>query len=83
MRSTPPDFLAIGHATRDLLPGGAWRLGGSVTFAAVTAQRLGMRPAIVTSAPPDVLAALRDALPGVPLATVPSSSATTFENIYV
>lgn len=78
-----PDFLAIGHATRDLLPDGSWRLGGSVTFAARTAQRLGLRPAVVTSAPADVLAALRAALPGVPIANVPTSEATTFENIYL
>ena len=45
-----PDFLAIGHVTRDLLPDGSWRLGGTVAFAALTAARLGLRPAIVTSA---------------------------------
>lgn len=78
-----PDFLAIGHATRDLLPGGTWRLGGSVTFAARTAQRLGLRPAVVTSGPQDVLATLRATLPGVPVASVASPTATTFENIYL
>jgi len=78
-----PDFLAIGHATRDLLPDGSWRLGGSVTFAARTAQQLGMRPAVVTSATADVLAALRETLPGVPIASVPAPEATSFENIYL
>lgn len=77
-----PDFLAIGHITRDLLPDGSWRLGGTVTFAALTAARLGLRPAIVTSAPSDVLAALDAILPDIPLSVVPSDDATTFENIY-
>ena len=77
-----PEFVVIGHATRDLLPGGGWRLGGTVTFAALTAQRLGLRVGVVTSGPPDVLAALAAALPGVALATIPSAEATTFENIY-
>ncbi len=77
-----PDFLAIGHITRDLLPDGSWRLGGSVTYAALTAVRLGLRAAIVTSAPQDVLAALNTVLPDIPLSTIPSAEATTFENHY-
>lgn len=80
--SDVPDFVAIGHATRDLLPDGGWRLGGTVTFAALTAQRLGLRAAILTSGPPDLLAALRAALPGVALAYLPAPAATTYENVY-
>lgn len=80
--SERPDFLAIGHITRDLLPDGSWRLGGAVTYAALTAARLGLRPAIVTSGPPDVLAALDAVLPDISLSIVPSVEATTFENIY-
>ena len=78
-----PDFLAVGHVTRDLLPDGTWRLGGTVTFAALTAARLGLHAAIVTSAPPDVLAALDAVLPDVALSIVPSDTATTFENTYL
>ncbi|HEY1387723.1 MAG TPA: PfkB family carbohydrate kinase [Ktedonobacterales bacterium] len=77
-----PDFLAIGHVTRDLLPDGSWRLGGTVTYAALTAARLGLRAAIVTSAPADVVATLDVVLPDIPLSVVPSVEATTFENIY-
>ena len=80
--SERPDFLAIGHITRDLLPDGSWRLGGAGTYAARTAARLGLRPAIVTSGPPDVLAALDAVLPDISLSIVPSVEATTFENIY-
>ncbi len=77
-----PEFLIIGHVTRDLLPGGGWRLGGTVTFAALTAQRLGMRAAVVTSGPPDVVEALHRLAPDIPVIAVPSADATTFENIY-
>ncbi|MGZ3601301.1 MAG: PfkB family carbohydrate kinase [Ktedonobacterales bacterium] len=77
-----PEFLVIGHVTRDLLPDGHWRLGGTVTFAVITAQRLGMRAAIVTSGPPDVIEALQRLAPDIPIATVPCPDATTFENIY-
>ena len=77
-----PDLLLIGHASRDQLPDGGWRLGGTVTYAAAAAMRLGLRPAVVTSGPRELIAALEAALPGVPLAVVPAQSATTFENVY-
>jgi sugar/nucleoside kinase (ribokinase family) len=77
-----PEFVVIGHATRDVLPDGSWRLGGGVAYAGVTAQRLGLRVGVLTSAPPDVLAALTNALPEAAIANVPASEATTFENIY-
>ncbi|MCS6803278.1 MAG: PfkB family carbohydrate kinase [Chloroflexota bacterium] len=71
-----PDFLALGHATRDLAPGG-WTLGGGVVFAAQTAYALGKRPAIVTSG--DV----RDLLGQVPgRMTVKPSRTTVFANVY-
>ncbi len=79
---TLPDFVAIGHATRDLLPGGGWRLGGSVAFASLTASRLGMHAAVLTSCTPDVLRALQETLPDVDIRAVPSPEATIFENIY-
>jgi sugar/nucleoside kinase (ribokinase family) len=78
-----PDLLLIGHASRDLLPSGEWQLGGTVTYASVAARRLGLRAAIVSSAPPDVEAALRAEMGGdVSLVVVPATEATTFENIY-
>lgn len=80
--ASAPDLLVIGAATRDLVAGGGWRLGGTVVFAALTAVRLGLRAAIVTSGPPDVLAALAAAAPEVAVAAVPASEATTFENVY-
>jgi 1D-myo-inositol 3-kinase len=79
---TAPDFIVIGHATRDLLPDGTWRLGGGVAYAGVTACRLGLRVGVLTSAPPDVLSALRDTLRDAAIVNIPASEPTTFENIY-
>jgi sugar/nucleoside kinase (ribokinase family) len=80
--SAPPEFVVIGHATRDLLPDGSWRLGGGVAYAGATASRLGLRVGVLTSAPPDVLSALRGALPDAAIVNIPTPEATTFENIY-
>jgi 1D-myo-inositol 3-kinase len=77
-----PDFLAIGHAARDIQPDGNWRLGGSVAFAALTASRLGLSSAVVTSGTGELLAKLTRTLPGVPIHAIPSEEATTFENVY-
>ena len=76
-----PDIVLIGHATRDLTPDG-WLLGGTVTYAGIAAERLGMRVGILTSGPADVIAALREALPAAAIVARPAPSALTFENIY-
>jgi sugar/nucleoside kinase (ribokinase family) len=92
----PIDFLAIGNLTRDTTPQG-FRLGGTVSFAAFTARRLGWRPGVLTRASLDGLepdgrpekAGTRrtTGLPGTPLAGIPvhlmpSPVTTTFTNIY-
>jgi 1D-myo-inositol 3-kinase len=77
-----PDFLVIGHVTKDLRPDGSFTVGGAATFASLTAQRLGLRAGIVTSAAPDLLERLPEALPGVAVAAVPAEESTTFENLY-
>jgi len=75
-----PDFLAVGHVTKDVLPAGGYTVGGTVTYAALTAQALGLSAAVLTSAPPDM--ELSRLLPGIAVRIVPSDVATTFENIY-
>jgi sugar/nucleoside kinase (ribokinase family) len=76
---TRPDFLVIGHVVKDVVPGG-WRLGGTAAYASLQASRLGLRTAVVTSAPGSMdLGAL---LPGVEVHRVPSRRATTFRNCY-
>lgn len=72
------DYLAVGHVTRDLMPGGGFTLGGTAAYAARTARGLGRRVGVLTSAPEDLC--LADALPGIPVIRVPSPTATIFEN---
>ncbi|MGL4650608.1 MAG: PfkB family carbohydrate kinase [Caldilineaceae bacterium] len=90
--SGAPDLLLVGHVTRDLVsdPGAnatpeavlaaPSRLGGTVSFAANTALRMGRRPTIVTrAASPADLAELPADVERIVLA---SPSTTTFANIY-
>jgi sugar/nucleoside kinase (ribokinase family) len=76
---TRPDFLVIGHVVKDVVPGG-WRLGGTAAYASLQAARLGLRAAVVTSAPGSMDLAAH--LPGVQVHRVPSRRVTTFRNRY-
>lgn len=76
-----PDFVIVGHVCQDILPGGGLGLGGSVSYAATTAQRMGYRAGVVTSAGPDL--DLAQALPGVEIVCHQAQSTTVFENIYL
>ncbi len=75
-----PDYLVIGHITKDLVPGG-FTIGGTVTYAAVTAVNLGLRTSIVTSAEADLV--LPQELAEVEVVRLPAQATTTFRNIYV
>ncbi len=81
---TRPDYLVIGHVSKDLLPGGEGaRAGGTATYSAITAQRLGLQAAIVTSIAPEDEALLREAQEeGVWIRAIPSDQTTTFQNMY-
>ena len=74
-----PDYLVIGHVAKDKIPGGAI-LGGTCSYSALTAHKLGQRTVAVTSYGPDIpsLAALN----GIEIENVPHPHSTTFENIY-
>jgi 1D-myo-inositol 3-kinase len=76
---TVPDFVVVGHTVRDLVPDG-WRLGGTTTFAAVQAHRLGMSVGVVTSAAADLDVAAE--LPFAQVVQAPSPATTSFENVY-
>src|SRR6185312_16896672 len=78
-----PAFLTLGHVTRDLLPGNTFTLGGTVTFAALTASRLGLTAALVTCADEALLSSLPTLLPDIALAARSAPVTTTFENSYV
>lgn len=74
-----PDYLVIGHVTRDLVADG-YRVGGTATFAAMTARALGYRVGVLTSAGSDL--PLHSTFAGIDIELVPAAQSTTFENIY-
>jgi len=69
----------VGHVTRDVVPGG-FRVGGTATYAAMTARALGYRVGVLTSGGPDL--PLADVFAGMEVVVVPANQSTTFENIY-
>jgi hypothetical protein len=73
-----PEYLIIGHVTRDLVPGGE-RPGGTAAYAGLTALAWGARTALVTSCPPSCNLS---ALDGMLIQKVLSGRETVFENRY-
>jgi len=74
----PVNYLIIGHLTRDLTPSGP-RLGGTVSYAGLTAYALGLRVGIVTSWGGELpLGNLKH----IPIISYPADHSATFENIY-
>lgn len=83
--SRAPDFLAIGVLTYDVTPEpgdvhGRVRPGGAAAFAALCAQALGLKVAVVASAAPGYPVA--DVLPGIDVHLVESNFTTFFQNVY-
>lgn len=77
------DILLIGHVTRDLISEdqqGLYHLGGTVSFAAVTALRLGRQPTIITRAAANT--DLTELPAAVQIHRLPSDITTTFANVY-
>ena len=73
----PIDYLVISHITRDLTTEGP-RIGGTATYAALTARTLGLRVGIVTSWNADLpMGPLQD----IPMINLPAEHTTTFEHI--
>ena len=69
------DFVAIGHVTVDETAGGT-RPGGAAYYAALTARRLGLRVALLTSFGPDLPAG---AIPAdIAVVNVPSAHTTVY-----
>ncbi len=79
MSGEAPDYLAVGHLTRDCLLDGGYRWGGTVLYAAATAAAMGERAAILTRVEGD---ALLPTLPGVEVLALSSARTTTFRNEY-
>lgn len=79
MKAPVVDYLVIGHVSLDITPDGI-KPGGTVTFAARTAQALGYRPAVLTSVAQDL--ELETFLPDIPIRNIPAIETTTFRNTY-
>jgi len=75
---TPPDYLIIGHITRDLIEDGS-RLGGTAVYSSLLAQRLGLKVALFTSCEKELSL---DSLSGIEIYNQGSNNTTTFNNRY-
>ncbi|MBE0696386.1 MAG: ribokinase, partial [Anaerolineaceae bacterium] len=75
----PIDYLIIGHLTRDLTPDGP-RLGGTASYASLTARALGLRVGILTACE-DCLSDSRLEQEGIRVVGLHAGETTTFENI--
>lgn len=71
--------MVAGHVVRDVVAGG-WELGGTATFAAVQAHRLGLRAGVVTRTAGD--AELDRRLDFAEVVDAGSPVTTSFENVY-
>ena len=74
----PIDYLLIGHISQDLTPTGT-RIGGTVSYASLTAKALGGRVGIVTSWGEETG---KELLEDISIVNQASDHSTTFENIY-
>ena len=73
-----PDYLLLGHFTRDVLPDGTTAPGGTSLYASLTVQRLGLRVGVVSAPaklPPDLP-------PEIAVTFHESPTPPTFENQY-
>ena len=77
----PVDYLMIGHITHDILPDGRLGIGGTASYATLTASALGRAVGLLTSIGPAVDLSIFDGR--VSIFSHPSPATTTFENIYV
>ncbi len=75
-----PEFVVIGHLTRDEHSDGAYTLGGAVTFASISARNLGYRVGIVTGAAENFPEP--ELLHDIEIVRVPSPTTTMFRNLY-
>ncbi len=73
----PIDYLVIGHITQDITPNGP-TLGGTASYAALTARALGLRVGIVTAWGNEIPLDIYD---GIQISAIPAEHSTTFENV--
>lgn len=75
------DYLAIGHVTHDVRPDQSFAIGGTVSYAALTAAALGRRVGVLTSAGDDFDVASFNGC--VSVMCHRAAHTTTFTNTYV
>jgi hypothetical protein len=76
----PVDYLVIGHITQDVTPNGPV-LGGTASYAALTARAMGLRVGIVTAFDTSTITSIPE-LSGIGISAAAAEATTTFENIY-
>jgi sugar/nucleoside kinase (ribokinase family) len=76
--NNPPDYLIIGHITKDQFLDG-YRLGGTAVYCGVLAQRMGLKVAVFTSGASNLDL---DIMNGIDIVDQPSPETTTFINEY-
>ena len=74
----PVDYLIIGHITQDVTPAGLM-LGGTASYAALTARAFGLRVGIVTACAPNLMP---PELGGIAIHRKTSLYTSTFRNTY-
>ncbi len=72
-------FTIIGNLTRDVIPGG-YTLGGTSSYAGITARRLGADVTVISRSRPED--AQHPLLKDVNIVVLPSQHTTTFHNVY-
>lgn len=76
--NTPPDYLIIGHITKDQIEGG-YRLGGTAVYSGILARRMGLKVALYTSGASALDLGILD---GIEIINQPGPGTTTFINEY-
>lgn len=79
--SSLPQYLVIGHVTKDVQADKSFRIGGTATYAALAAAGLGLSVAVLTSVNGDFRPF--EGNPSVTLCARPAENTTVFENIYL
>lgn len=74
-----PEYLVIGHVTKDVVPDG-YRVGGTASYASAAAAKLGMPVGVLTSA--DSTCSFFSDMPLITVERRASEQTTVFENVY-
>ena len=79
--STIPNYILVGHVTHDVLDDGNVAIGGTASYAALTAVALKLSVGIITSASSDFDFSLL--APVTDIVVKPAAVTTTFRNEYI